>query len=48
MNDSDQAAPYYGQGRATTVVPIRCAVAMFKPHQTQAAHCGDPKMSKAA
>jgi hypothetical protein len=48
MNDSNQAAPYYRQGRATTVVAIRCAVAMFKPHQIQAAHCDDPKMSKAA
>jgi hypothetical protein len=48
MNDSNQVAPYYGQGRATTVVAIRCAVAMFKLHQAQAAHCGDPKMSKAA
>ncbi|HWF95366.1 MAG TPA: hypothetical protein VG291_10460 [Xanthobacteraceae bacterium] len=48
MNDSNHAAPYYRQGRATTVVAMRCAVATFKSHQTQAAHCGDPKVSKAA
>jgi hypothetical protein len=48
MNDSNQAAPYCRQGRATTVVAILSAVAMFKPHQIQAAHCDDPKMSKAA